>query len=212
MFMTRLKDYKWVLALMIVLIFGTLLILNKKDQPHSETSLISEQVTNTSAVQTEVDIETVATNDSQMTEVTAFMYVDVKGEVHQPGVYRVTEGMRILDVIEDAGGFSNQADVDQVNLAMKVYDEMVIYVPHEDEVAQEEKLDLYPSQNHGKIRINAATKDELITLPGIGEKKAEAILKYIESNGPFQSSDDLTRVEGIGEKTVANFLEHIQVP
>ncbi|MGM0523956.1 MAG: helix-hairpin-helix domain-containing protein [Bacillota bacterium] len=207
--MAQLKDYKWVLALMVVLIFGTLLILNKQEQPHSETPLKSEQVTISSAEQTDVDSETVPTDDSQMPD---FMYVDVKGEVHQPGVYRVTEGMRILDVIEDAGGFSNQADVDQVNLAMRVYDEMIIYVPNEHEVEQEEKLDLYPDQNHGKIRINAATKDELITLPGIGEKKAEAILKYIESNGPFQSPDDLTQVEGIGEKTVANFLEQIQVP
>ena len=210
--MARLKDYKWVLALVIVLIFGTLLILNKQEQPHSETPLISEQVTDTSVEQKEINTEIVAIDDSPHSDVTTFMYVDVKGEVHQPGVYRVTEEMRILDVIEDAGGFSNQADVDQVNLAMKVYDEMVIYVPNEQEAKQAEKLDLYPGQNHDKIRINTATKDELITLPGIGEKKAEAILMYIESNGPFQSPDDLTQVEGIGEKTVANFLDQIQVP
>jgi len=210
--MARLKDYKWVLALVIVLIFGTLLILNKQEQPHSETPLISEQVTDASVEQKEISTEIVAIDDSPPSDVSTFMYVDVKGEVHQPGVYRVTEDMRILDVIEDAGGFSNQADVDQVNLAMKVYDEMVIYVPNEHETEQEKKLDLYPDQNHDKIRINAATKEELMTLSGIGEKKAEAIIKYIESNGPFQSADDLTQVEGIGEKTVANFLDQIQVP
>ena len=210
--MARLKDYKWVLALVIVLIFGTLLILNKQEQPHSETPLISEQVIDTSVEQKEINTEIVAIDNSQPSDVSTFMYVDVKGEVHQPGVYRVTEDMRILDVIEDAGGFSNQADVDQVNLAMKVYDEMVIYVPNEHETEQEKKLDLYPDQNHDKIRINAATKEELMTLSGIGEKKAEAIIKYIESNGPFQSADDLTQVEGIGEKTVANFLDQIQVP
>lgn len=210
--MARLKDYKWVLALVIVLIFGTLLILNKQEQPHSETPLISGQVTDTSVEQKEMSTEIVAIDDSPPSDVSTFMYVDVKGEVHQPGVYRVTEDMRILDVIEDAGGFSDQADVDQVNLAMKVYDEMVIYVPNEHETEQEKKLDLYPDQNHDKIRINAATKEELMTLSGIGEKKAEAIIKYIESNGPFQSADDLTQVEGIGEKTVANFLDQIQVP
>ena len=179
--MARLKDYKWVLALVIVLIFGTLLILNKQEQPHSETSLISEQVTDTSVEQKEMSTEIVAIDDSPPTDVSTFMYVDVKGEVHQPGVYRVTEDMRILDVIEDAGGFSNQADVDQVNLAMKVYDEMVIYVPNEQEAKQAEKLDLYPGQNHDKIRINAATKEELMTLSGIGEKKANLLLKHFGS-------------------------------
>jgi len=210
--MSRLKEYKWVLTLVVVLLFGTLLSLNKQDQPLSETPLINEPTTATSLEQNELNTETVAIEASPTSEVTTFMYVDVKGEVHQPGVYRVTEEMRILDVIEDAGGFSDQADVDQVNLAMKVYDEMVIYVPNEHETEQEKKLDLYPDQNHDKIRINAATKEELMTLSGIGEKKAEAIIKYIESNGPFQSADDLTQVEGIGEKTVANFLDQIQVP
>jgi competence protein ComEA len=207
--MTRLKDYKWVLALMLVLLFGTILILNKQEQPLIETPLSNEQMVATSAENIETNTETVAI---ETTEVPAYMYVDVKGEVHQPGVYRVTEDMRILDVIEDAGGFSSQADVNQVNLAMKVYDEMVIYVPNEHETDREKKLDLYPDQNHDKIRINVATKEELMTLSGIGEKKAEAILKYIESNGAFKSTDELTQVEGIGEKTVANFLDQIQVP
>lgn len=211
--MGRINDYKWVIALVILLLFGTILILTKKEQALIETPLETEETSEDSLEHMMADAETEATENSVATkQAGSFMYVDVKGEVYQPGVYRVTEGMRILDVIEDAGGFSNDADVNQVNLAMKVYDEMVIYVPHENEVEEGEKLDLYPGQNHDKIRINEATIDELISLPGIGEKKAEAILQYIESNGPFQSPDDLTEVEGIGEKTVANFLDHIQVP
>lgn len=209
--MAGIKDYKWVMALIILLIFGTILIVFKEEQKPIETALVTEPTADKSLEDLEQDVEMMTTEDNQTAKPPS-MYVDVKGEVHQPGVYRVTEGMRILDVIEDAGGFSDQADVEQVNLAMKVYDEMVIYVPNKHEVEQAEKLDLYTGQNHDKIRINAATKDELMSLTGIGEKKAEAILKYIEANGPFESADDLIQVEGIGEKTVANFLDQIQVP
>src|SRR5699024_1789665 len=97
------------------------------------------------------------------------LYVDLKGEVYQPGVYLVDPDDRVIDVIESAGGFTNDADENQINLAEKVYDAMVIYVPSH---ADSEQLVVQSDANHGKIRINQASQAELEQLPGIGAAKA----------------------------------------
>lgn len=216
--MRRLKEYQWVVALFILLVFGTVLIFTKKEQLSSNTpSVKQDEMSETATLGNDIDKRTNETPEVSeevvMSEPSSSdIYVDVKGEVYQPGVYRVTEDMRIIDVIEDAGGFSKDADINQVNLAMKVSDEMIIYVPNKHDVEAGEKLDHYSDQKHDKIKINQATLEELVTLPGIGEKKAEAILTYIELNGPFKTTDELTNVDGIGDKTVASLLEKIQIP
>ncbi|MDQ0351085.1 competence protein ComEA [Alkalibacillus filiformis] len=137
--------------------------------------------------------------------------VDIKGEIKSPGVYTVEErGKRVVDVIELAGGFTEEADSKFVNLAELVYDEMVIYVPNKDE--QTAGSNVTPTNKETKIRVNTATVDELMTLPGIGEQRAQTIIDYREEHGSFTSVEDLLNISGIGEKTLENFKEDIIVP
>ena len=137
--------------------------------------------------------------------------VDIKGEINRPGVYEVNTTSRVNDVIQLAGGFTDEADQNFVNLAQKVQDEMVIIIP---KIGEEHQI-LSGSSNmtidDSRVNINQASKEELETLPGIGPAKAQAILDFREENGSFKEVEDLLQVNGIGEKTLENLIEHIDV-
>ncbi|SDB97698.1 competence protein ComEA [Pelagirhabdus alkalitolerans] len=135
-------------------------------------------------------------------------YVDVKGEIQNPDVYQVDQSDRVIDVIEKAGGFNDEADTLSINLAERVYDEMVITVYP----LGEENESVQAEPTHDRIRINIADQAELERLPGIGESKAQAILAYRDENGPFHSTADLENISGIGAKTVEQLEDYIQLP
>ena len=138
--------------------------------------------------------------------------VDVKGQVKFPGVYEVEEHLRVHDVIQLAGGFLEMANETAINLAQKISDEMVIYVPHLDEEINNTSTDAWsPSQDEKKVSLNQATTGELETLPGIGPSKAAAIIKYREEVGAFKSIDELTNVSGIGEKTLEKLRDSLDL-
>ncbi len=150
--------------------------------------------------------------ESAATTEESYTIVDVKGEVNEPGVYHVEHDSRIDDVISLAGGFTEDADELQVNQAQKVHDEMVIYVPTVDETGEITEVTSSASVNETGIRVNYATKEEIMELPGIGPSKADAIIQYREEHGSFSSEDDLLEVSGIGEKTLDSLREFIQIP
>jgi competence protein ComEA len=131
--------------------------------------------------------------------------VDVKGAVINPGVYSVTKGKRVIDVIELAGGLQENANEKSINLAQVIFDEMVLYIP---KIGEEIKEELINMQNN-KININNATAEQLMELKGIGEAKAQAIISYRENNGEFETIDDLLNIRGIGEKTLESFRDNI---
>lgn len=137
------------------------------------------------------------------------IYVDIKGEVNNPGVFEATPEERVHDMIQRAGGFTNEADQTQVNLAQKVHDEMSIIVPKTGDVIENVSNNEIGSE---KVHLNSASKEEIETLSGIGPSKAEAIIAYREENGLFQSLEDLLNVSGIGEKTIEQLQDSIQVP
>ena len=138
------------------------------------------------------------------------MIVDVKGEVENPGIYDVSEDMRVNDVINLAGGLTTDADDEFLNLAEKVTDEMIIYVP--SNILGETSDGVSSNNPSNKIKLNQATKDELTQLTGIGPSKAEAIIKHREDIGKFKNATDLLDVSGIGEKTLEIIKDEIQVP
>ncbi|HZW67670.1 MAG TPA: helix-hairpin-helix domain-containing protein [Pseudogracilibacillus sp.] len=156
-------------------------------------------------------------------EVASVILVDIKGEVHNPGVYEVEVDERMQTIIELAGGFTANADERQINLAQKVHDEMVIYVPKEGE---EELPALasgtsmlasnsasYNSAAEGDlIKVNQATVDDLTKLNGIGPSKAQAIIDHRDEHGLFEKVEDLLEVSGIGEKTLENIKDQLLVP
>jgi competence protein ComEA len=140
------------------------------------------------------------------------VFVDVKGAVVHEGVYEVNESSRMKDVIQLAGGFTEEADRTKVNLAAKVQDEMVVYVPKQGEEASTIMSGQVTADgNEKKVNINTATTEELQTLSGIGPAKASAIIAYREENGPFQKIEDLLNVSGIGDASLEKIKEQITV-
>ncbi|WP_274307528.1 helix-hairpin-helix domain-containing protein [Solibacillus daqui] len=150
--------------------------------------------------------------------------VDVKGAVRYPGVYTLEEGMRIVDAIEAAGGYTEQANPTLINHAQKLQDELVLYIPKVGEQLTEEleMLIVGATSNSsssgssgvnksGKVNLNKANDSELTQLPGIGPSKANAIIGHRTEQGNFQTIEDLKKVTGIGEKTFEQLKELIDV-
>jgi competence protein ComEA len=145
--------------------------------------------------------------------------VDVKGEIKQPGVYQSNQTERVIDVIQRAGGLTDNADQSQVNFAANIQDEMVIYIPAKGEASTSSPATSpAPSgtanssgKNTGKININKADENELQNLPGVGPAKAAAIIQYRKENGPFQTVEDIKKISGIGDKTFEKLKESISV-
>jgi competence protein ComEA len=139
--------------------------------------------------------------------------VDIKGAVVRPGVYEITDTARVNDVVGMAGGFTKEADQTKVNLAAKVHDEMMIYVPARGKTnVSSTDAPLIPSSDSKKVHINTASEEEILQLSGIGPTKAAAIIAYREEHGPFKKVEDLLNVTGIGEKTLEKIKEQIVVP
>ncbi|MFJ7828868.1 helix-hairpin-helix domain-containing protein [Peribacillus sp. NPDC097284] len=147
------------------------------------------------------------------------MKVDVKGAVRAPGVFTAQAGDRVIDLITEAGSFTDKADMDKVNLAQLVEDQMVIYVPKigEEDVEGPANVATAPtgsmasSSTGGQVNLNAATQADLETLSGIGPSKATAILEYRETIGKFKQVEDLKNVSGIGDKTFEKLKDSITV-
>lgn len=143
------------------------------------------------------------------------IYVYVCGAVHAPGVYELEEGARIYEAIVCAGGLRDDADKNYVNQAQILSDGEQIYIPTEEEAAQEH---LVQEAERGsdfsaddRIDINTATKEELMTLSGIGESRAESILAYRQIHGAFQNIEELMNVEGIKEGIFQKIKDSITV-
>jgi len=149
------------------------------------------------------------------------LLVDVQGAVLHPGVYALDDGDRVIDAIQAAGGYATNAESRLVNHAMKLADEMLIYIPTVGEEPPEESMATLSTaqsneatttiSNEGVVHLNKATEADLMTLSGVGPSKAAAIIQYREENGPFQSIEELMNVSGIGEKTFEALEQYITV-
>ena len=147
---------------------------------------------------------------SQESAKTDKIYVDLKGAVKHPGVYALDQGSRVFDLLEMAGGLTEDAAERALNQAQHLVDQQSLYVPTMEEweaESQGPQANLVGSQdplvsspNSGKVNINQADLAQLETLPGIGAKKAQAIIDYRTANGSFHSLEDLGKVKGIGPK------------
>lgn len=139
--------------------------------------------------------------------------VHVSGAVANPGVYELPEGSRANDAIAAAGGASEDAVPDALNLARVLSDGEQIIVPT---VEEQERLEEAAESGQtldagGKVNINTATVEQLDTLPGVGESTAQKIIADREENGPFSSPEDLKRVSGIGDKKYEDLADLITV-
>lgn len=146
--------------------------------------------------------------DHDEVEEVKYIYVDIKGQVMNPGVYKVEEASRLFQVIGLAGGVTSDADTLAFNLSMKLRDEQVIYIPSiNDEYPM--ITEIIENETNGIININTASLELLDTLPGIGPSTAQSIIDYREEYGDFTNVDDLMEVPGIGETTLNEIREFI---
>lgn len=135
------------------------------------------------------------------------LYVHVFGAVIEPGLYRLDDGARVVDVIAAAGGLADDADESAVNLARVVADGEQIYVPLLGEVPPP----AVGNADGGLVNLNTADASALDALPRIGPAIAERIIEWRETNGRFTSVEDLLAVPGIGEKMLAALRELVTV-
>ena len=146
-------------------------------------------------------------------------YVDVKGAVNRPGIYSFSMEERIYDVIEKAGGLTETADGNQINLAEKLTDQQLVYVPViGEEIPDVAKVKLPHSVEdtdkagqEEKINLNTADLTELQQIPGIGNVKAQEIIRYREEKGSFQKLEELQEITGIGVKTIEHLRNWVTV-
>ena len=142
--------------------------------------------------------------------------VHIAGSVVSEGIVELEEGARVADAIDQAGGTTADANMDQVNLAYKVQDGQKIYIPNINEEEYETTEDMEGIQNIYEtnsdiININTATQTELELLPGIGPSTASKIIKYREENGEFKTIDDIKNVSGIGDAKFESIKDQITV-
>lgn len=179
----------------------------------------------------EVSAENVEITKTDVTNVTSKVYVDIKGSVKKPGVYQVPADSIVWDAINLSGGFTKNAYTKNINLSQKVKDEMVIYVFSKSEMSKMNntvKTDTACTTNvinydncitteknatetsTSLVNINTASKEELMTVSGIGASKADSIIAY-RIKTPFSKIEDIMNVSGIGESLFDKIKKYITV-
>ena len=158
------------------------------------------------------------------------IYIDIKGYVNKPGVYKISSTSRVIDAIEVAGGLKKDANTRFINLSKTLNDGDVIVIYSNSEIKKAEKQDViyvetpcvceevkndacYKEETTvtGKVNINTSSLEELKTLNGIGDAKAKAIIDYRTQNGNFKSIEDILKVNGISQTIYAKIKENITV-
>ena len=196
----------------ILLICPTILLvkdkLNSKDDIYvlTEESTVSDENKNNDKKE---KIEDEKENISNK-EITVY----VSGEVNKSGVVTLKEGDRLAVAVEKLGGTTKKADLNNINLAIRVKDEEHYIIPKIGEAKQEDLKDVNntkdienaeiknenTAKDSSKININTATLEELDKLPGVGEATANKIISHREENGQFKTIEDIKNVNGIGDK------------
>lgn len=163
---------------------------------YNDNNIISINATSSSvAVQSDTTYDTITQ--------TATMCVYVCGAVKQPGVYYISEGMRVYDAIEAALGATEDANLSVLNLADHIVDGQKIYVPHVGENVT------FSDSTDGRININTADVAELMKLTGIGESRAQDIVNYRKKNGAFVKIEDIMKVPGIKDAAFEKIRDKI---
>jgi len=236
------KYLKQIIICAIIIVVGLIILIIPKDKKSKKEDIISYMP--------EVEIK----EEPKKEKIIETVKVDVKGAVVNPGVYELNVGSRVKDAINSAGGLSENANVEYINLSKTLKDEMVIiiytneyiekykneeeriiYIKYEcdcpsekndacieeknvaNEVENSKEKDTNKRQEDNidslddKVSINTASIDELMTLKGIGESKAKAIIEYREQNGEFKSLEDIMNVSGIGESAYSKIKDNIKL-
>nr|WP_263432207.1 helix-hairpin-helix domain-containing protein [Leuconostoc gasicomitatum] len=199
----KLAVYKiWLLLGGIILIGCIIMIVIKQPKEVAVPTAYSMSSTSSSAAATSISSKTA-------------VMIDVKGAVKNPGVYDIVNSPRAQTAIAKAGGLTHEADTIKLNLAQKLSDGQMLYVPVIGEVASNkvtvDQQGAESGQEMTKINLNTATAEELQTLEGVGEKKAEQIIAYREAHDGFKKLDEIKEVSGIGAKRFETMQDKITI-
>lgn len=137
--------------------------------------------------------------------------VEIRGEIKNPGIYTMKKGSRVKDLIDISGGFTEDADTDSIIQVTPLQDNMYVKINKKGAQPVGASGSTSMVSPGGKININTASKEQLKTIPGIGDATAQKIIDYREKNGMFNSIDDLKKVGRIGDKTIAKWKDKIDV-
>ena len=176
----------------------------EKDNSNSEYLKETEEENNNLVIE----------NSSLQTSSNNAIVVEIKGEVMNPDVYTLSEGSIIKDLIEMAGGLTEEADISNINRAKEINNHDLIIIRNINDVnidVEAENNEVNEESDDGKISINDSDISKLKEIPGIGEVKANSIILYREKNNGFKSIEELKNVDGIGEKTFEKIKDSIKL-
>ena len=209
----KIKEYKIiVICAGLGLVLGGYFLLKPSTQaPAKETNLQAEVTTVSKDSASEKEEKSQKSGTEEAVE-QDLITVDVKGAVKSPGIYDLPVGSRINDAVQKAGGLTDNADSKSINLAQRISDEALVYVPTKEEAtSQEAHSNASNTKENKKVNLNKASLEELKQVKGLGGKRAQDIIDHRETNGKFKSVDDLKKVSGIGAKTVEKLKEYVTV-
>ncbi|RSJ05724.1 helix-hairpin-helix domain-containing protein [Streptococcus mitis] len=209
----KIKEYKIIVicAGLGLLVGGFFLLKPTSQTSVKETNLQTEVTTVAKDSSTEKEVKKEEKEEPlEQDQIT----VDVKGAVKSPGIYDLPVGSRIHDAVQKAGGLTEEADSKSLNLAQKVSDEALVYVPTKGEEAAGQQAasgTTASTSKEKKVNLNKASLEELKQVKGLGGKRAQDIIDYREANGKFKSVDELKKVSGIGAKTIEKLKDYVTV-
>ena len=208
----KIKEYKIIVICtgLGLLVGGFFLLKPTPQTPVKETNLQAEVAAVSKDLSTEKEVKKEEKEESLEQDL---ITVDVKGAVKSPGIYDLPVGSRVNDVVQKAGGLTEQADSKSLNLAQKVSDEALVYVPTKGEEASQQSGSGATSSTskEKKVNLNKASLEELKQVKGLGGKRAQDIIDHRETNGKFKSVDELKKVSGIGAKTIEKLKDYVTV-
>ena len=218
----NIKDNKIMIAICIIIIIIFFCVFF-----YTRSNLESgyNEINNYNILQNETNIDE-NENDTKI-------FVHVTGAVKKEGIVEIKEEGRIADAVEAANGFTEEADISQINLAYKLEDGQKIYIPSikdekikdeekvlekeyvtdeaGDDIILEDEISKVKNKKEGQININTAMQEELEEIPGVGESTAKRIIEYRKNNGKFKEIEDIKNVSGIGDSKFENMREKICV-
>ncbi len=209
----KIKEYKIIaICAVLGLALGAFFLLKPSTpEPAKETNLQAEVAAVSKDSSTEKEVKKEEKEESPEQDL---ITVDVKGAVKSPGIYDLPVGSRVHDAVQKAGGLTEEADSKSLNLAQKVSDEALVYVPTKgEEAASQQTASGTPSSTskEKKVNLNKASLEELKQVKGLGGKRAQDIIDHREANGKFKSVDELKKVSGIGAKTIEKLKDYVTV-
>nr|WP_244833414.1 helix-hairpin-helix domain-containing protein [Clostridium sp. BJN0001] len=212
------KNKIGIITLVTILIIVTFFIYHKsgyKELSKNNTESIFEEESEMNA-KNESKKDTALENDFDNNDKNTIT-VEIKGEVKKPDVYKMGDDSIVRDLIEKAGGTTDNANIKNINRAKKLNDHEVIYIQNNEEAEKgkpvfnsESSTSTDSSSESSKININTADAEGLKKINGVGDAKAKKIIEYREKNGKFKSIDEIKNIGGIGEKTFEKMKSQLE--